>query len=78
MRRPAPHVGSCLEVGIICSSRHTKPIAEYMAQAFAFDRFANTSANLAIKQSYADVAECYRILAKAHERLSKQSKKPAD
>jgi len=48
-----------------------------MAQAFAFDRFANTSANLAIKQSYADVAECYRILAKAHERLSKQSRKPA-
>jgi len=49
-------------------------MAEYMAQAFAFDRFANTSASPALKQSYTDVAECYRILAKAHERLSKQSR----
>jgi hypothetical protein len=55
------------EVGL---GRNMKATAEHIAQALAFERFANAAADPLLKQAYADIAGCYRILAREYERHS--------
>jgi hypothetical protein len=50
-----------------------KTAAEYMAQAFEFERMANTAREPVFKKRYADLAECYRLLAKEREAIKRQA-----
>jgi hypothetical protein len=46
-----------------------RTVAEYMAKAVEFDELANAADNLRLKKRYADLADCYRLLAKERVRL---------
>ena len=46
-----------------------RSIAEYLAKAAEFDELAGTATEPALKKRYADVAECYRLLANERQRL---------
>jgi hypothetical protein len=49
-----------------------KTAAGYMARAFEFERIANTTADPAFKQRYADLADCFPLLAKERDRFAGQ------
>ena len=46
-----------------------RTVAEYMAKAVEFDELANAADIPGLKKRYADLADCYRLLAKERERL---------
>ena len=46
-----------------------RTVGQYLAEAAKFDDLANTAPDPALKQRYADLAECYRMLARERERL---------
>ena len=46
-----------------------RTVAEYMAKAVEFDELANAAGIPGLKKRYADLADCYRLLAKERERL---------
>jgi hypothetical protein len=52
--------------------------AEYLAKAVEFDDLANTAPRPELKQRYADLAACYRLLAKERERLVAEGVLSAD
>ena len=43
--------------------------ADYLAMATEFDELARSSSEPALKKRYADIAECYRLLARERQRL---------
>jgi hypothetical protein len=55
-----------------------RTVAEYNAKANDFDVFARNAATPELKKRYADLAECYRLLAKERERLVKQGVIPME
>ena len=46
-----------------------RSVAEYLARATEFDELARSSSEPALKKRYADIAECYRLLARERQRL---------
>jgi hypothetical protein len=46
-----------------------RSVAEYLTQAADFDRLAAGSAQPELKKKFADLANCYRILAEERRRL---------
>lgn len=46
-----------------------RSIAEYLQTAAEFDELARLTSEPALKTRYADVAECYRLLASERQRL---------
>jgi hypothetical protein len=46
-----------------------RSVAEYLAKAVEFDELAGSASEPALKKRYADVAECYRLLASERRRL---------
>jgi hypothetical protein len=44
-------------------------VAEYLGKAAEFDELARSTTEPALKKRYADVAECYRLLASERQRL---------
>jgi hypothetical protein len=46
-----------------------RSVIEYLARAVEFDRLEATATETTLKKRYADVAECYRLLAKERQRL---------
>jgi hypothetical protein len=55
-----------------------RTVAEYNAKADEFDAFARNAATPGLKKRYADLAECYRLLAKEREQLVTQGVIPMD
>jgi len=49
---------------------NVRTVAEYMAKAAAFDALAVRVENpVPLRNRYADLADCYRLLAKERERM---------
>lgn len=46
-----------------------RSVAEYLSKAAEFDELAGLASEPALKKRYADVAECYRLLASERQRL---------
>ena len=46
-----------------------RTVEQYLEKAVEFEAFAATSSNEAMRKSFADIAACYRLLAKERERL---------
>jgi hypothetical protein len=46
-----------------------RSVAEYLAKAEEFGGLALKTSNAALKKRYADLAECYRMLARERENL---------
>ena len=46
-----------------------RSVAEYLAKAAEFEELAGSASEPALKKRYADVAECYRLLANERRRL---------
>jgi hypothetical protein len=46
-----------------------RSVAEYLAKAAEFDELAGSAKLPELKKRYADVAECYRLLASERQRL---------
>jgi hypothetical protein len=46
-----------------------RTVEEYLEKAFEFEAFAATSANESMQKRFADIAACYRLLARDRERL---------
>jgi hypothetical protein len=46
-------------------------VAEYLEKAAEFDALAKEASEPGLKKRYADVAECYRLLAGERQRLIK-------
>jgi hypothetical protein len=46
-----------------------RSVAEYLDKAAEFDRLAADEADVSLKRRYADLAECYRLLAQERKRL---------
>ena len=46
-----------------------RSFADYLAMATEFDELARSSSEPALKKRYADIAECYRLLARERQRL---------
>ncbi len=46
-----------------------RTIGEYLAKAAEFDELATTATHASLKKRYADLAECYRLLASERKRL---------
>jgi hypothetical protein len=46
-----------------------RTVAEYLSKAVELDTLAVSAPDDALKKRYADLAECYRLLAKERERL---------
>jgi hypothetical protein len=61
-----------LDVGSVRGG-HLKTAAEYMAQAFKFERMANTAPHPVFKKRYAALADCYRMLATEREAIKRQA-----
>ncbi len=55
-----------------------RTVAEYLARAAEFDELANTAPHPDLKKRYADMAECYRLLAKERKRLAAEGIIPLD
>jgi hypothetical protein len=56
-----------------------RTVAEYLGKAAEFDELARLTAEPALRRRYADVAECYRLLARERQRLiAEGSIKPED
>ena len=46
-----------------------RTVTEYLLKAAEFDDLAQLVPNSALRKRYADLAECYRLLARERERL---------
>jgi hypothetical protein len=46
-----------------------RSVAEYFEKAAEFDELARGARDPALKKRYADLAECYRLLANERQRL---------
>jgi hypothetical protein len=46
-----------------------RSVTEYLARAAEFDELARSSSEPALEKRYADIAECYRLLARERQRL---------
>jgi hypothetical protein len=46
-----------------------RSVAEYLARAAAFDELARSTGEPSLQKRYADIAECYRLLAEERQRL---------
>lgn len=46
-----------------------RSVAEYFAKATAFDELARSTSEPSLQKRYADIAECYRLLAEERQRL---------
>ena len=46
-----------------------RSVAEYLGRAAEFDELARSSVEPALKKQFADIAECYRLLARKRQRL---------
>jgi hypothetical protein len=48
-----------------------RSVAEYLTKAAEFDELADSASEPTLKRRFADIAECYRLLARERERLVK-------
>ena len=55
-----------------------RTVAEYLAKAVEFDDLVNRAVDASLKKRYADLAECYRLLANERERLIQQGALTSD
>jgi hypothetical protein len=55
-----------------------RTVAEYRAKAVEFAALADETITPALKKRYADMAECYRLLADERERLVQEGELPSD
>jgi hypothetical protein len=61
-----------------------RSVSEYLDKAAEFDRLSADEAEASLKRRYADLAECYRLLAQERKRLisegaiSKDRTRPGD
>ena len=46
-----------------------RSVTEYLARAAEFDELARSTGEPSLKKRYADIAECYRLLAEDRQRL---------
>jgi hypothetical protein len=46
-----------------------RSVVEYINKAAEFDKLAEGAENSSLKKRYADMAECYRLLAQERKRL---------
>ena len=46
-----------------------RSVAEYLAKAAEFDELARSTSEPSLQKRYADLAECYRLLADERQRL---------
>jgi hypothetical protein len=46
-----------------------RSVVEYLQKAAEFDELASGAGDPALKKRYADLAECYRLLASERQRL---------
>jgi hypothetical protein len=46
-----------------------RSVAKYLARAAEFDELARSTGEPRLKKRYADIAECYRLLAEDRQRL---------
>jgi hypothetical protein len=46
-----------------------RTVEQYLEKAVEFEAFAATSSNESMQKRFADIAACYRLLAKERERL---------
>ena len=46
-----------------------RDVAEYTAKAAEFDALAKSAADAVLRTRYADLADCYRLLAEERQRL---------
>jgi hypothetical protein len=58
------HRSTMEPLATLCGAQ-MKTAAEYMAQAFEFERMANTTRDPVFKKRYSHLAECYRLLVNA-------------
>jgi hypothetical protein len=49
-----------------------RSVAAYLAKAAEFEKLAADPANAALKKRYADLADCYRLLAEERKKLIDQ------
>jgi hypothetical protein len=54
-----------------------RDVAEYQANAVEFDPLAASATDEALKKRYADLAECYRLLASERQRLINEGALPS-
>jgi hypothetical protein len=50
-------------------NRAVRSVGEYLAKAAEFDGLAASASKPTLKKRYADMAECYRLLASERQRL---------
>ena len=55
-----------------------RTIAEYIAKAVEFDHLAQVAQHQSLRKRYADLAECYRLLAVERRRLIDEGSIAAD
>jgi hypothetical protein len=53
-----------------------RTVEQYLEKAADFDAFAATSSNELMKKRFADIAACYRLLARDRERLGAIPQEP--
>jgi hypothetical protein len=46
-----------------------RSVGEYLARAAAFDELAKSTSEPSLQKRYADLADCYRLLADERKRL---------
>ena len=54
-----------------------RDVAEYQTKAVEFDALASSATDEALKKRYADLAECYRLLASERQRLIDEGALPS-
>jgi hypothetical protein len=55
-----------------------RTVAEYRAKAAEFEALAEETITPALKKRYADMANCYRLLADERERMVKDGRLQSD
>jgi len=55
-----------------------RSVADYLLKATEFDALASKAPKPSLKKRYADLAECYRLLAQERERLVTEGVIPMD
>jgi hypothetical protein len=46
-----------------------RSVADYLEKAVEFEKLAGETANASLKKRYADLADCYKLLAEDRRRL---------
>jgi len=57
---------------------HMRTVTDYLLKATEFDSLASEASDPSLKKRYADLAECYRLLAADRERLVETGALPDD